>query len=362
MFADSRQTVFVLDVPHSLEHANGGGQIFSSLPANEPYMTPEPEGRKREAFEAGISVDEKLYHEEKQLAIEKELKLLHDHKLSRWCLPRALKDLTEMENQKLIRTDHKQEVIPAIVLSTQQNCFQFPTDIQNVLVCHRAKLATEVLLTEGECFKVPSNSSFIWSSIQHASLILANSKCDIESDVLFDLILMDPPWPNRSVRHARAYHMADAQKNDPFDQALQLVTHHLKEEGLVAIWNTNKWAILQHVLSRMAERGFVLAEQWIWTKVTTKGEPVTPLQGLWRKPYEILLMFRRTPPPSIPTLRYIFAVPDLHSRKPNLKLLFDMLFAQPKVLELFARNLTSGWTAVGDEVLKFQNNKMWSQL
>lgn len=71
--------------------------------------------------------------------------------------------------------------------------------------------------------------------------------------------------------------------------------------------------------------------------------------------------------------RVIAAVPDLHSRKPCLKDLFERVFCSAQApetslvcesytaLEVFARNLTAGWWACGNEVLKFNDRKCWQE-
>lgn len=168
-----------------------------------------------------------------------------------------------------------------------------------------------------------------------------------------------------------------------------------------------------------------LAEEWYWLKVTKDGRPVTDvcfflsqsssgfdalsslfrdkkdqfipfchcssqkrrqsclgiyqLDGIWRKPYETLLIARRSslPGPShqphSPLIdqqmqpeirrRVIAAVPDLHSRKPCLKSLFEEAFGfregEYRALEVFARGLVAGWWGWGDECLRFQWEGWW---
>lgn len=165
--------------------------------------------------------------------------------------------------------------------------------------------------------------------------------------------------------------------------------------------------------------GLELMEEWIWLKVTSSGKPMCEISGTWRKPWEILLVGRKKvkresvgvgdsefkksigneelniekeydlegsnqPSPSTsPSLspspsptpsqsqsensnlsikrRIIIGVPDLHSRKPNLRFLFGQLLGlqEYRGLEIFARNLTAGWWGWGNEVLKFQNDGAW---
>lgn len=100
-------------------------------------------------------------------------------------------------------------------------------------------------------------------------------------------------------------------------------------------------------------------------KITVDGEPVCALDGLWKKPYEILLVGRKGSVRDGEGVkrRVVVGVPDLHSRKPNLKCLFERLM-QKKIgeyqgLEIFARNLTEGWWGWGNEVLKFQEDEHW---
>lgn len=67
--------------------------------------------------------------------------------------------------------------------------------------------------------------------------------------------------------------------------------------------------------------------------------------------------------------RVVIAVPDLHSRKPCLKQLFEqILFGRQvesidekttPVLELFARYMVAGWMSWGDEALKYQWEGWW---
>jgi N6-adenosine-specific RNA methylase IME4 len=58
--------------------------------------------------------------------------------------------------------------------------------------------------------------------------------------------------------------------------------------------------------------------------------------------------------------KVIVSVPDVHSRKPNLRGLFEGLLPERyEALEVFARNLTAGWWAWGDEVLLFQRRECW---
>jgi len=105
-----------------------------------------------------------------------------------------------------------------------------------------------------------------------------------------------------------------------------------------------------------------LIEEWIWLKVTASGQPICRLESTYRRPYEILLLGRKTDQ-NVPVQvkrRVFVGVPDLHSRKPNVRNFIDsMLGPSYHGLEIFARNLTAGWWAWGNEVLKFQGEEHW---
>ena len=148
---------------------------------------------------------------------------------------------------------------------------------------------------------------------------------------------------------------------------------------IFGIWITNKPSIRNFVLGPgglFARLGIKFIEEWVWIKITTGGEPVTPLQGTWRRPYEVFLVGRALEETSVGTVEghevkctVIFAVPDLHSRKPCLKGLLEGMVErlraeddgeenenrqQPiRALEVFARNLVAGWWSWGDQVLMY---------
>jgi N6-adenosine-specific RNA methylase IME4 len=103
--------------------------------------------------------------------------------------------------------------------------------------------------------------------------------------------------------------------------------------------------------------------EWTWLKVTKAGEPVVGVDSAWRKPWERLLIARkRGEGGGAVKSKVIVSVPDVHSRKPNLRGLVEGLGLLPEryeALEGFARNLTAGWWAWGDEVLLFQRRECW---
>ncbi|KNG88374.1 hypothetical protein ANOM_003332 [Aspergillus nomiae NRRL 13137] len=227
-------------------------------------------------------------------------------------------------------------------------------------------------------------------------------------DQRFDLILLDPPWVNRSVRRSGHYHTQHYLEGDLLTQRIRDIlkvhlqdSHHIfrydtsndrtsmpkpteqqTRSCIAAIWITNSAKARKIAFDAIQGAGLSVCEEWIWIKTTTKGDPITPLDGLWRKPYEVLIIGMRrhlqqqanSPGKrgdGVITRRFIAGVPDVHSRKPNLKEVFEKVFfadASPSIsedrtaysaLEVFARNLTVGWWACGDEALKFNSKEWW---
>lgn len=225
-------------------------------------------------------------------------------------------------------------------------------------------------------FHIPIHSTFLLASIQDSIFRFKSAVLQLLPSSprgQFDFILLDPPWPNASAKRARSYQRPRSlQDTSELLSSIQL-EDHIAPEGYLGVWMTNKPAIRELLLTHLFEQwDLVLVEEWIWIKTTVHGEPITDLDSAWRKPYEIMLLGKRRQcrgqeqqqqqkekmASSVTLKRRIIAgVPDLHSRKPSLKALVEsVLFVdagQYRALEVFARHLTAGWWAWGDEVLKF---------
>jgi N6-adenosine-specific RNA methylase IME4 len=186
----------------------------------------------------------------------------------------------------------------------------------------------------------------------------------------FDLVLLDPPWPNRSAKRKGAYEQVGGM---PYLKRMLLgmdIDTYLEHNALVGVWITNKDSLRSVVLDLFERWNVGLVEEWVWIKTTTKGEPMFDIDTLMRKPYEVLLLGRAAPN-SWTTMahatnvkrRVIAAVPDIHSRKPCLKELIEPYLLDPKkysALEIFSRYLVSGWTSWGNEVLKYNWDGYWA--
>ncbi|ORX58127.1 MT-A70-domain-containing protein [Hesseltinella vesiculosa] len=201
-------------------------------------------------------------------------------------------------------------------------------------------------------YLVPRHTKFVMSDLDNIDLLRS------ENDV-FDLIVMDPPWPNKSVHRSTDY-----ETQDIYDLFHLPIKSLIKNQGLVAVWVTNKPKYRRFILDKLFKAWqMTCVGEWLWLKVTSSGEPVFPLDSPHRKPYEQLILGRYQPDDTSPTLpnppqqHVLISVPSIrHSRKPPLgEVLADFLPKQPACLELFARCLTPGWTSWGNECLKFQH-------
>ncbi|KAF1984773.1 MT-A70, partial [Aulographum hederae CBS 113979] len=204
----------------------------------------------------------------------------------------------------------------------------------------------------------------------------------------FDLLLLDPPWPNRSASRASPYNI-ETSATSIFSLLLKLdLDAVIAPDALVAVWITHKPAVRAVAMKWASSWGGVLVEEWIWGKITKDGAPIIEMEeaqgearggGNGRKPYEILLLFRAPSSGSLEPAyalqaeeqtnswnvqsqaqdglkrRVILAVPDLHSRKPCLKDLLEELKSRcsVKALEVFARCTVSGWWSWGNEACLF---------
>jgi len=226
------------------------------------------------------------------------------------------------------------------------------------------------------CFTIPPHSTFFLSDSTHSDAFRSTFRQLTDEYGLrrhFDLVLLDPPWPNRSAKRKGAYEQVGGM---PFLKRMLLrmdVDSYLAHKAWVGVWITNKDALRSHVLGPggLFETWNVgLMEEWVWIKTTTNGEAMFDMDSVVRKPYEILLLGRAAPNAwtavahaPVVKRRVIAAVPDMHSRKPCLKGLFESFGLVPQgysALEVFSRYLVAGWMSWGNEVLKFNWDAYWT--
>ncbi|KAI9880585.1 MAG: hypothetical protein M1830_001936 [Pleopsidium flavum] len=417
LYQNHSRTVVLIDLPMSIAQAQTASacpamdMLMSSEPLRQPYPSTEP---KSEAARAKIlqqtSFDEQKVHSTLRKHIKDALQEISQTHKGDWCLPRHISPVKDHQSRPQKRkctevptetpasdespgkTTMEQDLhlpngkvfcpIGSIHLKSPygeiDNHFTDLSIICNCVVCNDYDVPITITLDPMCHYRIPPVSTFILSSVEDSVETFVNAAnrylCKDSSSAgsgRFDFILADPPWTNRSVRRSKKYRTLEHHNNDPWDSIQAELGEHLAPGGLVGIWVTNKAEPRTKVLTAFENWGVQLVEEWIWVKTTIHGEPVTVLDGLWRKPYEILLLGRKSQSHGfetskldqfVITRRIICGVPDLHSRKPSLKELIEPLMPTPycyRALEVFARNLTAGWWSWGDEVLKYNSEGHW---
>ncbi|KAI1210883.1 MT-A70 family [Annulohypoxylon truncatum] len=335
LFESPDKSTVLIDIPRSIEEAQQlpgesiKRHIISSNPIETPWSTPEPKKKVLgQSVSPSAAIAELMILESVKAATQD---VKHNYR-GPWCLPRVLRDASNASHDGLnTEESHKRK----------QACDSKEAD-----------MAPEPY--------IPHQSNYLLGTIEsQRETFLANAP-------MFDLIVLDPPWPSRSVKRKRNSYKIANDMRETKDLLTKIpVASHLKPDGLVAIWVTNKTAVSDVLLSPsgiFSEWGIEFIGEWVWLKITSSGNPVVDVEAQWRKPWERLLLGRKrgsTWQAPIPT-KVILGVPDVHSRKPNLKPLFQSMMPENySGLEVFARNLTAGWWSWGDEVLYFQQRHHW---
>uniref|UniRef100_F6YE47 Methyltransferase 4, N6-adenosine n=1 Tax=Macaca mulatta TaxID=9544 RepID=F6YE47_MACMU len=256
-------------------------------------------------------------------------------------MAKHLPSLNEMEHQTLQLVEEDTSV-------TEQDLF--------LRVVENNSSFTKVITLMGQKYLLPPKSSFLLSDISCMQPLLNYRKT-------FDVIVIDPPWQNKSVKRSNSYLSPLQIKQIPIPKLAA-------PNCLLVTWVTNRQKHLRFIKEELYPSWSVeVVAEWHWVKITNSGEFVFPLDSPHKKPYEGLILGRvqeKTALPlrnadvnvlPIPDHKLIVSVPcTLHSHKPPLaEVLKDYIKPDGEYLELFARNLQPGWTSWGNEVLKFQH-------
>ena len=398
-------------------------QIYSSPPLEAPYPSTEPKSAKAKAniLRTRVTIDSDL--EFPTTLLYHALEEVGHHWQGRWCLMRKISPFVtagQNKKRKLLEDEdpppsfhvesakhelHKpvtasscnaaqnsvvlpQNVEPDLHVSEElsnQRAFSHPStlpvDLTSIQVCSNIRqimnrlvnnscVTSVSLVHAGTSFRIPPNASFLMSKLSEVTapifsmgaLTMYPAPSATAGPGQFDFILLDPPWRNRSAKRSAKYDtMGDT---DPMALLQSFLGQHIAERGLIACWITNNPRVRAAALEAFAVWGVQLIEEWAWLKTTVLGVPVTHVEGVWRQPYEILLLGKKVNEVGVhrqnPKKRVIVAVPDYHSRKPNLKELIEpMLPARYRALEIFGRYVSAGWWVWGDEVLKYNWEGHW---
>jgi len=204
-------------------------------------------------------------------------------------------------------------------------------------------------------FYIPPNSSFLLSDFRTSVPAFTAISTHLQK---FHLVLLDPPWPNKSAARNKTYttlNRFDIQQLQCIPLSQTLVRPDSAsgiKGGLVGIWITNKPKFHTFVLeSLFPQWGVEPVGEWVWVKITSSGEPIFDMGSRMRRPYEVLMfgraggsvggdrVSRRAAKERRPKKgegsecsgsvgdaimeafprKTILAVPDIHSRKPCIK-------------------------------------------
>jgi N6-adenosine-specific RNA methylase IME4 len=346
LYQNKTKTVVVLDLPRSIEEAQLPAsevragkhldrRLISAPPPDQPFPTPEPKHGQLTGTQGSLTSAAHVAELMTLAAVESALDELQKCYAGPWCLPRVL---DEKEDDGSGTKKRK------MVDGEDQNGPEGSVDEQ---------------------VYIPPGSHYLRGTIQSARTAFINEAPN------FDLIILDPPWPNRSARRKKGNYTVAYDLDSIRDLLSSIpVAPRLSPHGLVAVWVTNAGRFTELLTAPVrgifAEWGLELIDEWTWLKVTSHGEPIVRVDSTWRKPWERLLIARRIG--SATKIqegagKVIVSVPDVHSRKPNLRGMFEgILGHEYTALEVFARSLTAGWWGWGDDVLRFQKHEYWRDI
>ncbi|XP_067911995.1 N(6)-adenine-specific methyltransferase METTL4 [Heterodontus francisci] len=365
-----RAEYFDIEKPHIADSETSGGQEPGG--GNSRLKVRNCKRKSREPNQGEVEAQE--YHKKVSLTIQNGTRKLIERSMEAGeqgtntrapaggvCAPRritsvivdsALVELCSMAKQ-MAQDQHQ----PVQVISNKESAADL--DLLARLTENSTDCAWIVTLM-GQRYLLPPRSSFLLSDISCMEPLLSYKK--------YDVIALDPPWENKSVKRSKGYsHLF------PW-QIQQIPMSALSAPGcLVVSWVTNRQRHLRFVKEELYPSWSVeVVAEWYWVKVTRRGEFVVPLDSTHKKPYEILVLGRYKgsserqdgEPVTVPDCKLIVSVPcALHSHKPPLgEVLKGLIKPHAECLELFARNLQPGWTSWGNEVLRFQQLDYFQEL
>ena len=418
LYQNTGRTRTVLDIPTSiaigqlLSQGPPTARLYSCKAIDEPWPSTEPKSDAAKAkVLARMNPYEKLFDYGLMYGtgIKYGLEKIRNKHEGDWCLPRhilPISSVRQTKNQEAGSEELPEEVkyirqeptisferatgraIAGPMRLSDASIYTAPEydSASHRLVIHNSASPTMLKIKSTDAaYHIPPLSAFFLTNIDYQSASFFSLTADgifstptaTAGPGQFDIILLDPPWQNKSVHRSKEYKTIGKSfgEADPMSVLEGMLRKHIAPNGLVACWITNKATIRKRVEEIFERWDLDLIEEWTWLKMTTKGEPVYDIDGVWRKPYERLMLGRkrdielssatgnkiRKNPEVIE--RMIFGVPDVHSRKPCLKALVEQMIPDPtnyRALEIFARNLTAGWWSWGDEVLRFNWEGHWT--
>jgi len=179
----------------------------------------------------------------------------------------------------------------------------------------------------------------------------------------FSTILIDPPWrfQNRTGKMAPEHRRLHRYRTMTVEEICAMpVASHAKTPSHLYLWVPN--ALLREGLAVMDAWGFNYKTNLVWYKTRKDGGPDGRGVGFYFRNVTELLLFGikgklRTLQPGRTQVNLLPTRKREHSRKPAE--MYDIIEAcspEPR-LELFARERITGWTAWGDQVDTYLENR-----
>ncbi|KAL0073270.1 MT-A70-domain-containing protein [Phycomyces blakesleeanus] len=318
---------------------------FRAKPVIADKATEDRQPKKRQKIERSVTEVEtdKRHNEIRDLLLTglEEVQLVwknHDQTQTKVREDKDLLDFTQLAS--LVNATRRfsfQEIREPIFL--EEDCTEMDTlSVFDTVVSNPSDYCRTLSLSKDHNYLIPSKSFFLMSDLDTSMDTLTDHAINIEG---FDCIVMDPPWPNKSVHRSSHY-----ETQDIYDFFKIPLPSLLSEEhpSLVAVWVTNRPKYRRFVIDKLFKAwGVTWVTDWYWLKLTTKGEPVMPLDSPHRKPYEQLIIGRRIPESTgeIPSNinippRILASVPsNRHSRKPPLDSRFLFLNGKKRKRAIF---------------------------
>ncbi|KAF9620250.1 hypothetical protein IFM89_010985 [Coptis chinensis] len=226
--------------------------------------------------------------------------------------------------------------------------------------------------TLDNCYIIPRESCFHMSNLEQLHALVPD-----KPDTGFNLIVIDPPWENRSAHQKSVYPTVP---NRYFlSLPISQLTH--TQGSLVALWVTNREKLRRFVEKELFPTWGVSYKAVVyWLKVKVDGSLISELDLFHHRPYECLLLGYRhgkgmdsepLTTKSLPENQVIISVPGDYSRKPPIGGILNLHFSvvrellldyapgpkPARCIELFARELLAGCTSWGNEPLHFQHSR-----
>lgn len=324
LFSSADRKVVVLDIPASIGHPPHL-QLRSTTPLETPYTLPEPKDPTTSNLNASITET----HERLIPVLTSALSLACST-LDYFTQPRNTTPTPPTELDFHTNTQYLTPVAcPPFLLTQPSTTLSDLSDIYSSITTNPSQKWRTLTLRHPapeKHFHIPPRSSFLLAPVDDPT-VRAIFIAGFELRRL-DFMLLDPPWPNRSAQRKKGgYKTADRFAIVPMLKRIP-VRETVREGGLVAVWMTNRGGLRERFCEEVVRAwGCVVEAEWVWGKVTAQGEWCFNVESRVRKPYEILMILRREGGAGARLVeeKVLFAVPDLHSRKPAIKGLRSLL-------------------------------------